>query len=101
PGIEVRPLRQITGIADEFAEVFFTNLRVPADNLIGELNAGWRIAQTTLSYERGGDTMGIVARLQQSVERLLEIAETPRHDGTRQIDDPIVRQKLGQILAEI
>jgi alkylation response protein AidB-like acyl-CoA dehydrogenase len=101
PGIEVRPLRQITGIADEFAEVFFTNLRVPADNLIGELNAGWRIAQTTLSYERGGDTMGIVARLQQSFERLLEIASTPRRDGTRQIDDALVRQKLGQILEEI
>ncbi len=101
PGIEVRPLRQITGIADEFAEVFFTNLRVPADNLIGELNAGWRIAQTTLSYERGGDTMGIVARLQQSFERLLEIASAPRRDGSRQIDDPLVRQKLGQILEEI
>ena len=101
PGIEVRPLRQITGIADEFAEVFFTDVRVPADNLIGELNAGWRIAQTTLSYERGGDTMGIVARLQRSFERLLEIVVAPRRDGTRQVDDPRVRQKLGQIVAEI
>ncbi|HET7035648.1 MAG TPA: acyl-CoA dehydrogenase family protein [Thermomicrobiaceae bacterium] len=101
PGIEVRPLRQITGIADEFAEVFFTNVRVPADNLIGELNAGWRIAQTTLSYERGGDTMGIVARLQRSFERLLEIVSAPRPDGTRRIEDPLVRQKLGQILSEI
>ncbi len=101
PGIEVRPLRQITGIADEFAEVFFTNVRVPADNLIGELNAGWRIAQTTLSYERGGDTMGIVARLQQSFERLLQIVQTPNHAGTKQIDDPVIRQKLGQIYADI
>lgn len=101
PGIEVRPLRQITGIEDEFAEVFFTNVRVPADNLIGELNTGWRIAQTTLSYERGGDTMGIVARLQQSFGRLLEIANTTQHDGAKSIDDPLVRQKLGQIYAEI
>jgi alkylation response protein AidB-like acyl-CoA dehydrogenase len=101
PGVEVRPLRQVTGIADEFAEVFFTDVRVPADNLIGELNAGWQIAQTTLSYERGGDTMGIVARLQQSFERLLEIAGSTRRDGARQIDDPVVRQKLGQIKAEI
>ena len=77
PGIEVRPLRQITGIADEFAEVFFTNVRVPADNLIGEMNTGWRIAQTTLSYERGGDTMGIVARLQQSFDRLLADRQHP------------------------
>jgi alkylation response protein AidB-like acyl-CoA dehydrogenase len=96
PGIEVRPLRQITGIADEFAEVFFTNVRVPAGNLIGEMNAGWRIAQTTLSYERGGDTMGIVARLQHSFERLIEITT-----ATGQINDPVVRQKLGQIKTEI
>lgn len=101
PGIEVRPLRQVTGIADEFAELFFSDVRVPADNLIGELNAGWQIAQTTLSYERGGDTMGIVARARQSFERLLSIASAPRRDGTRQIDDPLVRQKLGQIKAEI
>ena len=101
PGIEVRPLRQITGIADEFAEVFFTDVRVPADHLIGELNAGWRIAQTTLSYERGGDTMGIVARLQRSFARLLAIVSTPRRDGTRRVDDPLVRQKLGQIMTEI
>jgi len=101
PGIEVRPLRQITGIADEFAEVFFSNVRVPAGNLIGEMNAGWRIAQTTLSYERGGDTMGIVARLQHSFERLIEITSAARNDGTRQIDDPVVRQKLGQIKTEI
>ena len=101
PGIDVRPLRQVTGIADEFAEVFFTDVRVPADNLIGELNSGWQIAQTTLSYERGGDTMGIVARSQQSFKRLLEITSAPRSNGTRWIDDPPVRQKLGQIKIEI
>jgi len=101
PGIEVRPLRQVTGIIDEFAEVFFTNVRVPADNLIGELNAGWRIAQTTLSYERGGDTVGIVAGLQRSWSRLLEIVQIQQASGQRPIDDPIVRQRLGQIMADI
>jgi alkylation response protein AidB-like acyl-CoA dehydrogenase len=101
PGIEVRPLRQVTGIADEFAEVFFSNVRVPAENLIGEMNAGWRIAQTTLSYERGGDTMGAVAQLQQSFSRLLDIVSQPRHDGSKLLDDPLIRQKLGQIAAEI
>ena len=101
PGVDVRPLRQVTGIADEFAEVFFSNVRVPADNLIGELNAGWRIAQTTLSYERGADTMGSVARLQQAVDRLLEITNVERPDGTKQIDDPVIRQKVGHIVAEL
>ena len=58
--------------------------------------SGWRIAQTTLSYERGGDTFGIVARLQQAFNRLLEVAATPGSDGRRKLDDPLipVRVKL-------
>jgi alkylation response protein AidB-like acyl-CoA dehydrogenase len=101
PGVEIRPLRQVTGIADEFAEVFFTDVRIPAEHLIGEPNAGWRIAQTTLSYERGGDTMAIVARLRRSFARLLAIVGAPGPDGRRRIDDPLVRQRLGQIATEI
>jgi alkylation response protein AidB-like acyl-CoA dehydrogenase len=53
PGIEVRPLVTINGAAD-FAEVFFDEVRVPADALLGPLNGGWRVATTTLSHERAG-----------------------------------------------
>ena len=53
PGIEVRPLKQITGEA-YFAEVFFTDARVPASNIVGDLNGGWGAALTTLSNERVG-----------------------------------------------
>ncbi len=98
-GVEVRPLKQISG-SSEFSEVFFQDVRVPADNLIGELNTGWRIAQTTLSYERGGNTLSRVSRLQVAFDRLVEAAGVLQVDGGRAIDDPIIRQKLGQIYAE-
>ncbi len=52
PGVEVRPLRQLTG-STEFNEVLLENVTVPRDDLIGELNGGWAIAQTTLAHERG------------------------------------------------
>jgi alkylation response protein AidB-like acyl-CoA dehydrogenase len=53
PGVEVRPLKQMTGDA-QFAEVFFTDARVPAANIIGGLNSGWGVAMTTLMNERAG-----------------------------------------------
>jgi len=100
PGVEVRPLKQISG-SQEFSEVFFTNVVVPADNLVGELNTGWRIAQTTLSYERGGNTLSRVTRMQESFNRLVQVANTLRRDGTKAIDDPVTRQKLGEMYSEI
>jgi hypothetical protein len=100
PGVEVRPLKQISG-SSEFCEVFFTNVRVNADNLIGEMNAGWRIAQTTLSYERGGNVLSRVVRLQEMYSRMIEVCKTLKRNGKPAIDDPNVRQKLGEIYAEI
>ena len=100
PGVEVRPLKQISG-SSEFCEVFFSDVRVPLDNLVGELNRGWQIAQTTLSYERGGNTMSRVSRQLATFQRLLEVAGALRRDGTRAIDNPVVRQKLGRMYTEI
>jgi alkylation response protein AidB-like acyl-CoA dehydrogenase len=95
PGIEVRPLRQITGDA-EFCEVFLTNVRIPAENLIGQEGEGWRGAQTTLSYERGGNTLSTATSRQMALERLVR---TCRQTGA--IDDPVVRNKLGRMLVDV
>ena len=72
-GIEVRPLRHLTGAA-EFAEVFFTDVEVPAENLLGDLNDGWRITTSSLGHERGGLWVGGVARCRATVDELVAIA---------------------------
>ncbi|MDQ6834223.1 MAG: acyl-CoA dehydrogenase family protein [Chloroflexota bacterium] len=100
PGVEVRPLKQISG-SSQFCEVFFTNVRVNADNLVGEMNAGWRIAQTTLSYERGGNVLSRVVRLQEMYDRMIEVCRSLKRNGKPAIEDPNVRQKLGEIYAEV
>ena len=63
PGIEVRPLRTITG-RDEFSQLFFAAVRVPAEALLGPLHGGWQVAMATLAHERAG-----VASLHLGVRR--------------------------------
>jgi len=72
PGIECRPLRQMTGGA-EFDEVFLTDVRIPARNLLGPEHEGWRVGMTTLTNERGHIGAGTVA-LERRVESLLDEA---------------------------
>lgn len=68
PGVTVRPIRQISGDA-EFCEIFFDDVEIPAENLIGEKNRGWSIAQSTLTTERGLLTYESVERLVHSYDR--------------------------------
>jgi alkylation response protein AidB-like acyl-CoA dehydrogenase len=72
PGIECRPLRQMTGDA-EFDEVFLTDVRIPARNLLGPENEGWRVGMTTLTNERGHIGSGTVS-LERRVEAILREA---------------------------
>jgi len=67
PGIERRPIKQITGESD-FAEVFFTDVRIPASSLLGPLNGGWKVTTTTLAFERAG-VIGMAAQLENDVRR--------------------------------
>ncbi|MBF2755612.1 MAG: acyl-CoA dehydrogenase family protein [Gammaproteobacteria bacterium AqS3] len=91
PGIEVRPLVTMTGHA-EFNEVFFTDVRIPTSQIVGERGEGWLVANTTLKHERGmlGDPNAAQAHLQQLVDLMRE----ERADGDRLIDNPALRDRL-------
>ena len=101
PGISIRPLRQISG-ESEFNETFFENVEVPVENLVGEENDGWRIAMTTLAYERGPeDCLGRQIRFKQELEQLLDVCVAePTGDGVL-ANNPVVRQKLGRSIVEV
>jgi alkylation response protein AidB-like acyl-CoA dehydrogenase len=73
PGVEVRPLRQITGEA-EFNEIFFNDVEVPVSNRLGDEGDGWNVAMTTLLHERGTLGFALTATLESSVNRLLDVA---------------------------
>jgi alkylation response protein AidB-like acyl-CoA dehydrogenase len=99
PGIEVRPLVTINGAAD-FAEVFFTDVRVPADALLGPLNSGWQVATTTLSHERAG-----AARLYAQMEVQLSdlVADLKEHvvDGRPALENSATLSRLGEVAVRI
>jgi alkylation response protein AidB-like acyl-CoA dehydrogenase len=94
PGIEIRPIHQIDG-GRHFNEVFFTDARIPADNLIGEYNNGWRQATAMLMYERVAiGSMGSGSISQPMYDILLRAATANGVTG-----DPVVRDQLMQIYA--
>ena len=98
PGIEVRPLVDMTLDAG-FNEVFFTDVRIPAGNIVGERGQGWLVANKTLVHERGslGDPTAIVSRMNQ----LIELMKTETLDGTRIIDKPVFRDRVMKIQGRV
>jgi alkylation response protein AidB-like acyl-CoA dehydrogenase len=90
PGIEVRPIRQITGTA-EFNEVFFDGARTDLDMVVGEVNDGWRVALATLAFERGVGLLGDIVHFHKQLDRLLDQA---RRNGRSA--DPVLRQRLAE-----
>jgi alkylation response protein AidB-like acyl-CoA dehydrogenase len=93
-GVDVRPLRQITGEA-EFNEIFFTDVAVPGENLLGDLGGGWAVAMTTLLHERGTLGFALTGVLDAQVQRLIALAKE------RAADDPIIRERVAQEWVEL
>lgn len=95
PGIEVRPLVTLNGDTD-FAEVFFHDVRVPADALLGPLHGGWQVATTTLSHERAGAAR-LYAEMQVRLEELID--DIAAHSNA--LEDPVTLRRLGEIAVRI
>ncbi len=90
-GVQIRPLRQITG-ESEFNELFLDGARVPGENVLGGIGNGWKVALTTLMNERAGLGFFLQVRLRQLLDRLIE-------DAAREglLEDPVVADQLGEL----
>jgi alkylation response protein AidB-like acyl-CoA dehydrogenase len=95
PGVEVRGITQPDGTA-EFCEVFFDNARCPKDNVVGGLNNGWVVANTTLGFERGQSATTGYRRFQEEFNLIVAEARS-----NRMIEDPLVRQRLALYYSKI
>jgi len=98
PGITVRPLRNAAG-GIHFSEVFFDNVRVPRELLVGELNGGWQIARSSLDHERSG-LSGVVA-LEETLGRLWRMASNLDRGDRKAVEDQSTRRALAQHWMEI
>jgi alkylation response protein AidB-like acyl-CoA dehydrogenase len=98
PGIEVRPLRTMTGRA-EFNETFFTDVRVPVDQIVMGRGDGWRVANITLKYERL--LLGDANKLQHRLEAIRQMMQEPRSDGSRLLDCAEWRDRMLRLQGEV
>jgi alkylation response protein AidB-like acyl-CoA dehydrogenase len=94
PGITVRPLKQITG-ESEFNEVFFDDVRTPAEWLVGKRGAGWQVSRTTLKHER--DAVGGASSTGDLFNSLLKLMKGAERDGEPALRRADVRQELARI----
>jgi alkylation response protein AidB-like acyl-CoA dehydrogenase len=102
PGIEIRPIRAMSGIT-HFAQVFYDNVRIPLSNVVGGLNNGWKVAMTTLGFERGTGMIAHQIELSRIVETLVRMArelDAPSGAGCA-IDDGAIAAELATLRAEV
>jgi alkylation response protein AidB-like acyl-CoA dehydrogenase len=96
PGITIRPIRRMSGQA-EFNEVFFDDVRVPIENILGPVNGGWQVNRTTLSHEHSTLFIGAQVRYARSLADIVKLAKTATgYDGTPAVDDPALRSRIAR-----
>ncbi|MDN7139861.1 acyl-CoA dehydrogenase family protein [Pseudomonas sp. JQ170] len=94
PGISVRPVITLDG-EHEVNEVFFDNVRVPVENLVGRENEGWTCAKYLLTHER--TSIAGIGQARQMLARLKQIASSQVHNGDPLIDDPLFRVQIAEV----
>ncbi len=95
PGIEIRPITMLTG-HQEFNEVYFNDAVTPADNIVGEVDGGWAVAQLLLGFERGDEAATNPILFRGELDRLTELARVRGQDR-----DPVIRARLADCLARV
>ncbi|OFB37139.1 acyl-CoA dehydrogenase [Mycolicibacterium sp. (ex Dasyatis americana)] len=99
PGVDVRPLREITGTSD-FNEVYFDDVTVPADAVLGEPGAGWKIANSSLAHERTS-VSAVVVKLQTGIDALNDLAREASINGVQALNVDWVRDRIGKLTADV
>jgi alkylation response protein AidB-like acyl-CoA dehydrogenase len=94
PGIEVRPLKQMTGDS-HFNEVFFSDAKTPADWIVGERGQGWIVSRSTLKHER--NMIGNASRTEGLFRSLLRLAKNSMRDGRPALEDPAIRKRIAEL----
>ena len=97
PGITVRPLTNILG-SNAFNQIFLDDVRIPRENVVGEVNRGWYVATTTLDFERSGIQRVMYAY--RTLDEVIDYARSTKRNGGRLIDQPIVLHKLAELKIE-
>jgi alkylation response protein AidB-like acyl-CoA dehydrogenase len=101
PGVDIRPIRNLNGV-NHYCEVFYDEVRIPLDRVVGQLHDGWSVAMSTLGFERGTAFLQAQTELSQTVENLIEMARHRRgYHGRRLLEDDATLEELATLRTEV
>ncbi len=98
PGINVRPVKAMNG-THMFNEMYFDDVKVPKENMVGDENRGWYVSLMTMNFERS--SIGFMAEAKRNLEELIEYCKETKRDGKRLSEQPLIRQLLTQLTIDV